>query len=416
MTPSPSLNGKTPHTVVAEALDWDVKAPCVANLRAYGCVAYVHDEEVARGDKFAPRAASGRLVGYEGGTIYRVWMPHSQKVVRSTSVTFDECEYAIGHGSEEIVLPSFEDYLPVVSEGDDPSGGDRVGVEGSTPSADPLPEFDELQLQEEQVDTALPELGSFGVHGSETREGQDDSSDSDMSENIVVARRSPSTSEQASESQPGLRRSGRTVIPTQRVRETRELERENQARVANCPRKTFFALTGAINATEEKVPRSFDEAMVTPQANEWRNACQAEINSLTENNVWRLVPPPTDGSTVIKGKWVFTVKKGVEGRPCRFKARWVARGFTQCQDIDYDETYASMTKPTSLKVMMALIAHHDLECKQYDVITAFLNAVLQDRTIYVEQPHGFEHGNEVCLLLMALYGLKQLDPRPRDPA
>ena len=144
-----------------------------------------------------------------------------------------------------------------------------------------------------------------------------------------------------------------------------------------------------------------------------KRACQAEIESLTENKVWRLVPPPTDGSTVIRGRWVFTIKRDVDGHPCRFKARWVARGFTQRPGLDYEETYASVTKPVSLKVIMALIAHYDLECQQYDIITAFLNAVLRGKTIYVEQPHGFEQGNLVCLLVKALYGLKQLKLRTR---
>ena len=403
--PSQSLDNKTPHTVLAEALNWDVKAPCVANLRAYGCVAYVHDDEVRRGDKFAPRAKPGRLVGYEGGTIYRVWMPHSGKIVRSTSVVFDEDAFAIGDEFEADMRLSMDDYLPLVREGDDTSGGESIDVEGPTPSVDPLPDFDEVQLQEEHIDTGLPELGSSGTYDEDSRSDQDGSSDSDVSENIVVARPLSPASAQTAESQTGLRRTGRAVIPTLKAREANALAKDSLPH--STPRKTFFALTAAINATENRVPRTFGEAMAAPQAEEWRKACQAEIDSLTENKVWRLVPPPTDGSTVIRGRWVFTIKTDVDGRPCRFKARWVARGFTQRPGIDYEETYAAVTRPLSLKVIMALVAHYDLECRQYDVITAFLNAVLRDRSIYVEQPHGFERGNKVCLLLKALYGLKQ---------
>jgi hypothetical protein len=91
----------------------------------------------------------------------------------------------------------------------------------------------------------------------------------------------------------------------------------------------------------------------------------------------------------------------------------VARGFTQIAGIDYDETYATVTKPVSIRILMAIVAHYNLECKQYDIITAFLNAIIGDRKIYVEQPHGFEvdnHNNSqplVCLVLRALYSLKQ---------
>lgn len=63
--------------------------------------------------------------------------------------------------------------------------------------------------------------------------------------------------------------------------------------------------------------------------------------------------------------------------------------------------------------MLALAAKLDLECKQFDLITAFLNALIERHKIYVEMLHGFEEYAEdgtqlVCLLLRALYGLKQL--------
>jgi hypothetical protein len=111
---------------------------------------------------------------------------------------------------------------------------------------------------------------------------------------------------------------------------------------------------------------------------------------------------------------VFKVKLDKNGGIARYKARWVARGFTQIAGIEYDETYAAVAKPVSIRMLMAIVAHYDLGCKHYDIITAFLNAMIGDRKIYVEQPHGFEvdnHNNNsqslVCLLLRALYGLKQ---------
>jgi len=65
-----------------------------ANWKIYGCPAYVHinekDPQRQRGNKFVVRAQKGRLVGYEGSHIYRVYLPHKNRVVRSSSVTFDE--------------------------------------------------------------------------------------------------------------------------------------------------------------------------------------------------------------------------------------------------------------------------------------------------------------------------------------
>jgi hypothetical protein len=120
-----------------------------------------------------------------------------------------------------------------------------------------------------------------------------------------------------------------------------------------------------------------------------------------------------EGATTIKGKWVFKVKLDKNGGIARYKSRWVARGFTQIAGIDYDETYAAVAKPVSIRILMAIVAYYNLECKQYDIITAFLNTMIGDRKIYVEQPHGFKVDNHntsqplVCLLLRALYGLKQ---------
>jgi hypothetical protein len=106
------------------------------------------------------------------------------------------------------------------------------------------------------------------------------------------------------------------------------------------------------------------------------------------------------------------VKADANGRPVRFKARWVARGFTQRHGVDYEDTYASVTKPATVKIILALKAKLNLECKQFDLVTAFLNALIKKFKIYVEMQHGFEDYAEdgtqlVCFLLRALYGLKQ---------
>jgi hypothetical protein len=71
-----------------------------------------------------------------------------------------------------------------------------------------------------------------------------------------------------------------------------------------------------------------------------------------------------------------------------------------------------VTKPAIVKIIPALAAKLNLEYKQFDLVTAFLNASIKKYKIYVEIPHGFEDYAEdvtqlVCLLLRALYGLKQ---------
>jgi ATP-binding cassette subfamily B (MDR/TAP) protein 1 len=85
----------------------------------------------------------------------------------------------------------------------------------------------------------------------------------------------------------------------------------------------------------------------------------------------------------------------------------VAKGFKQRERIDYNEVYAPVSKHTTLRTLLSLVATKDLELKQVDVKTAFLNGVLEEE-IYMVQPPGFEEGgkNVVCKLEKALYGLK----------
>ena len=93
--PSKRLKGRSPYPVVAETFQWTPSSPYVGSLRAC-CTAFVYDHSVARGDKFAPRAKKGILVGFEGDNIYRVWIPQDHKVIRSTNVTFGETSFGTG--------------------------------------------------------------------------------------------------------------------------------------------------------------------------------------------------------------------------------------------------------------------------------------------------------------------------------
>ena len=87
----------------------------------------------------------------------------------------------------------------------------------------------------------------------------------------------------------------------------------------------------------------------------------------------------------------------------------MAKGFTQKESIDYKDTFSPVSKKDSLRIIMALVAHFDLELHQMDVKTAFLNGNL-DEDIYMEQPEGFtkkENEHLVCKLKKSIYGLKQ---------
>jgi hypothetical protein len=156
-------------------------------------------------------------------------------------------------------------------------------------------------------------------------------------------------------------------------------------------------------AAEVHDPLSYREAMASVQAEDWQRACAYEIDALAKNGTWVLVDLPP-GRKTVKSKWVF--KHKADGR---FRARLVAKGFTQIQGIDYDETFSPVARFESLRLLLALAALEDWEIHQMDVKSAFLNGLL-DEEIYMEQPEGFinqDQSDKVCLLKKALYGLKQ---------
>jgi len=105
---------------------------------------------------------------------------------------------------------------------------------------------------------------------------------------------------------------------------------------------------------------------------------------------------------------IFKKKEDILGveRP-RFKARLVAEGFTQVEGIDYNQIFSPVVKHCSIRIILGLVNQYDLELEQLDVKTTFLHGNLK-KTIYMNQPEGFEEGEDkVCLLKKSLYGLKQ---------
>jgi len=155
-------------------------------------------------------------------------------------------------------------------------------------------------------------------------------------------------------------------------------------------------------------PQNIEETLTCENSKEWECAMQEEYDSLTTNNTWTLVPLPANRKPV-SCKWVFKIKQGTNGELERYKARLVARGFTQTYRVDYNETFAPVTKFTSIRCILALAALEDMEIHQMDVKTTLLNGELEEE-IYMEQPQGFMHqGGEhlVCKLHKSMYGLKQ---------
>jgi hypothetical protein len=155
-------------------------------------------------------------------------------------------------------------------------------------------------------------------------------------------------------------------------------------------------------------PASYKKAIKGENSLKWCEAMEEELRSMSSNDVWDLVEIP-NGAKRVGCKWVYKTKYDSKGKIERFKARLVAKGFTQREGIDYTETFSPVSKKDSFRIVMALVAHYDLELHQMNVKTAFLNGALQEN-VYMAQPEGFAiEGKEHmgCKLKKSIYGLKQ---------
>ncbi|GKE51234.1 retrovirus-related pol polyprotein from transposon TNT 1-94, partial [Tanacetum coccineum] len=140
----------------------------------------------------------------------------------------------------------------------------------------------------------------------------------------------------------------------------------------------------------------------------WFQAMQDEIHEFDRLQVWELVPPP-DCVMIIALKWIYKVKLDEYGDVLKNKARLVAKGYQQEEGIDFEESFAPVTRIEAIRIFIANAASKNMTIYQMDVKTAFLNGELKEE-VYVSQPEGFvdpDHPTHVYRLKKALYGLKQ---------
>ncbi|GJT30079.1 putative RNA-directed DNA polymerase [Tanacetum coccineum] len=139
----------------------------------------------------------------------------------------------------------------------------------------------------------------------------------------------------------------------------------------------------------------------------WVEAMNNEIEALIRNNTWTITDLPI-GRKAIDNKWLYKIKYKSTGHVDKFKARVVAKGFSQKEGIDFDETFSPVVKMVTIRCLICIVVSNDWPLFQLDVNNAFLYGDLNE-DIYMSLPLGFECAdkNKVCKLNKALYGLKQ---------
>ncbi|CAI6010244.1 unnamed protein product [Closterium sp. NIES-65] len=170
------------------------------------------------------------------------------------------------------------------------------------------------------------------------------------------------------------------------VLEDRQEELQYLAAASPHLASVLLAPEGDPDALDILTPRSYAEAVEGPYSSQWQAAMDAEMASWKSTGTYvDAVPPP--GANIVSGMWIFRVKRP-PGSPPVFKARYVARGFSQRQGVDYFQTFSPTPKMTTLRVLLHIAAQRDYELHSLDFSTAFLQGSLHEE-IWLRRPPGF---------------------------
>src|SRR5271154_4100671 len=440
--PTSSLEGNiSPHEA------WFGTPPSLQHLRVFGCLAFYKVKHPKT--KVLSRGRRCCFLGYDGNTQYRVFDPATGKVLSNIrNIDFIEDQFLeqsefskVPYADRPLLVPEPRNYAEEEEEleltdaelaaidWEDPDIPELVpDIKIPRPAympTPPIPRGDTTSSRRPEPHWPVPPPPRPSADSS-------DDSDSDIPPPLQTAPASPVESQHSSQhaspeaSRPptpdGTRRSARPPKPTER-----KLEGDAQARKRAPPgsktlvsySKAFVTHSGpslhsssphyVASYAPPNEPRTLEEAMASPFAAEWTAAILQELGSLDKHGTYSIVPRP-HGRRVVGSRFAFKIKDGETLDP-RFKARFVARGFTQVQHVDYEDTFAPVVKATSVRLLLAHAAGNRLLVNKFDVETAFLNTDI-DRTIYIEQPVGFEHPDFprkdfVLLVNKGLYRLKQ---------
>lgn len=343
------LKDKTPYEM------WHEKKPILSHIRIFGSPVMVHIPKEKR-TKWDKKARHHILIGYsEHAKGYRVYDPVKNQVTTSRDVVVME-------GATSEGIPTTTEATWPVEEGlPDPVENDRsVGECGRQ-------ERSELDTQE----------------SSDSESSQSTFYEADLDETYV-----PESSSTSSSPVP-------STGPDYRVLDRPKRERRKPARYNQA----------SLLATADS-ELTLKEALNGPESEQWREAMNEEMESFRKNEVFDLVDAPK-GATIVQCRWVLK-KKIKSDSEVQYRARLVAKGFTQKHGLDYDETFSPVVRHSTLRLLFALSVKLGLTITQLDVKTAYLNGHLKE-DIYMCAPEGFVSAmaGKVLKLKKAVYGLKQ---------
>ena len=151
-------------------------------------------------------------------------------------------------------------------------------------------------------------------------------------------------------------------------------------------------------------PINFHQAIESSNSQKWIDVMNGKIKSIKDNDVWDLVLL-LEGAKPINYKWIFKTKRDSKGNVERYKTHLVVKSFRHKKGIDYKETFSPVFLKNSFKIIMALVAHFDLELHQMDVKTMFLNGDINKMIymVHLKNVVSRDPKNMVCKLKKCIY-------------
>lgn len=183
----------------------------------------------------------------------------------------------------------------------------------------------------------------------------------------------------------------------------------------SCTKYPMYSFLSRSNLSSEfrAFTANLDTVTMAMEIPEWKTDVMKEMRSFEKNNTWELVAFPK-GHKTVGCKWVFALKYKSDGSLHKYKAKLVAKWFTQTYGIDYSETFSPVAELNTIKALLSVAVNKNWPLYQLDMKNAFLNGELEEN-VYMSTPLGFEaqldhqvqFDHQVCKLKKALYGLKQ---------
>lgn len=350
----------------------------VSNIKIFGSPVMVHINKENR-RKLDPKAAKMVFVGYDSDTKgFRCVDRQTRKIVISRDVKFFE------HNAKT--------FNNTIMDDDEPSEPNNVSSTAPTPTINVSSNngatinAPSVSPNEPEYDASLFDDDDNGAAG-----GIITLDDTQLDESDDLPSPPSNANDPDFSTRANLNDAQRSPVST------RNRLKQNQVSLSEI-NSMFFAMIAE--------PVTFDQAVSSAESKQWRDAMDDEMKSHALNKTWSLEKLPADRKA-IKCKWVFKVKRDVNGDVEKFKARMCGKGYSQREGIDYQETFAPVVRYTSLRYLIGLAVKDGYKICQMDAITAFLQGDLTE-SVYMEQPEGYNDGSgRVCKLQKAIYGLKQ---------